>query len=348
MGLFSRNAAPLTDEGFCKEARERVRAALSSTKQQQDGDLLFKEPLPEDVYFDKSIEPAVPVHYACGMPLRRGHQHFTFKRCSLSWTHSPPESSYAPSLTISPTTSMSPEFNQPMRHPFQRQWHLQQALRASHGSQSDSSQQGGCASGSFQHMPQNREYEYDSISPMTSLPDSAIPPFGLVQDPSTAIHHRRDSGIGMKEHIPSFQHPFGATASTYAAVVAGTNTAWPIPPQQQHRTSDPPHQPHQHLSHLIHANNNTHNLNPKSPPAPPVLNLGSVNLFSPTITAPSNNTVSDDSSNAAAWRARTPVAELRDFFFERSAETGDATPVFYGTGGSDVSRGWRAKMGAEW
>ncbi|KAB2577014.1 hypothetical protein DBV05_g4452 [Lasiodiplodia theobromae] len=106
---------------------------------------------------------------------------------------------------------------------------------------------------------------------------------------------------------------------------------------------------------------------------PPVVDFGSVDLalafspdpstaeivFSSSSSASSppfafvggrNDRNSADGGNTTTTfnkRPPTPIQELRDFFFERSAE-GVSTPVFYGTGGNDVSKGWRAKMGAEW
>ncbi|GME42391.1 hypothetical protein GTA08_BOTSDO09135 [Neofusicoccum parvum] len=252
MGLFDKKTKSINGEGFGQEARDRVNAALNGFKLEQDGDLFLQQPLPEDVFFEKSVEPA---------------------------------------------------------------------------------------------------------------------------DPVEKFHNRRDSGIGMIEQTPSFTNPFSTTPPSCAAAAVTETTICshghlisPINQQhEQHQEEFPLHQQHtslpnglhrtsthnRHISRvalpnlLIHNSINTPYSPPKSPPAPPVLNLGSIDFFSSSTTTDAANPHLGRFGTANN-RPPTPIHELRDFFYERSAETGEQTPVFYGTGGNNVSRGWRAKMGAEW
>lgn len=375
MGLFDKKTKSINGEGFGKEARDRVNAALNGFKLEQDGDLLLQQPLPEDVFFEKSVEPAVPIHYACGSTLRRGFHHHTFRRCGPSWPHSSSESSSALSAACYSTSSMSPEFQQPVRQPFQRQRQSKRPFRVPNGNASRTSLQNSCTSGFPHHHHHVQQRDYDDITPQSSLQESAIAPFSAHQDPVEKFHDRRDSGIGMIEQTPSFTNPFSTTPPSCAAAAVTETTICshghlisPINQQhEQHQEEFPLHQQHtslpnglhrtsthnRHISRvalpnlLIHNSINTPYSPPKSPPAPPVLNLGSIDFFSSSTTTDAANPHLDRFGTANN-RPPTPIHELRDFFYERSAETGEQTPVFYGTGGNNVSRGWRAKMGAEW
>ncbi|KAF2142902.1 uncharacterized protein K452DRAFT_12732 [Aplosporella prunicola CBS 121167] len=67
------------------------------------------------------------------------------------------------------------------------------------------------------------------------------------------------------------------------------------------------------------------------------LDLGSVDY--------GNELIAAATATAANKREPTPVHEMRDFYYERDAES--STPVFYGTGRQTISHGWAARMGME-
>lgn len=383
IGFFDR--IKKASAGFNVEARSRLHQALRCSQPDNESDLLFQEPLPEDVYFEKAVGSCVAVHYACGGVLRPGYRHYSFKRCGPSWPHSASESSSAPS-TNTPALSLSPDFQQPLGQFFPST--LQQRGGRSH--MADTSHEGTTSSAGHFH-PQHYMHQrvVDDISPRTSLSGTALLTNILEADHPTAFHNRRDSGAEILGHAVPFINPFSAPSAPPQNVSAIQSPRRPsITPRYSgnHRFNAPLRS----VSHLLkHRHRRRHDQQsstdettaPPLRPAPefsdappPVVDFGSVDLlafspdpstaeilFSPSSSASSppfsfvggrNGRNSAGGGNAPATatfakRPPTPIQELRDFFFERSAE-GVSTPVFYGTGGNDVSKGWRAKMGAEW
>ncbi|OJD39020.1 uncharacterized protein BKCO1_300083 [Diplodia corticola] len=368
--------------GFNKDARERLNAALQTSQLESDD----FQPLPEDVYFEKSVEPAVAVHYPCGAPIQRGYRHYTFKRCGRSWSNSFSGSSVQSAIT--PTSSMSPGFQQPPRRPFQMPWG-QQPARSAVCCSSDSSHRGSSSAGghSLRH-PQNWRTTDDV--PPTSLSDAIAFSNPYHANYTTALCKRRDSAV---DHAEYFTNSFSTPSAPQNAPAFASGHEIRLPIQSSRH---PPHSKnssssdscfnahlHQHWS-INDETTRPRRLSQRSaafPASPPVLQLGSVDLVSshpgrrPTTAkfgdAPPSRSPSPSSSSSSSFpfnfgggsagnnnadnavgaigsrRPPTPVDELRDFFIERSAE-GVGMPVFYGTGRNDVSAGWRKKMGAEW
>ncbi|KAK7531459.1 uncharacterized protein J3D65DRAFT_637699 [Phyllosticta citribraziliensis] len=76
------------------------------------------EELPEDVYFEKSVDAPVAIHYACGMPFRPGYIHHAFKRCQPPNPFKRYNNSESSSSTISITGGSSETSPTSPRPPF--------------------------------------------------------------------------------------------------------------------------------------------------------------------------------------------------------------------------------------